>query len=261
MRWAMSGNEAASMTTDCQPVQCLAYTLHPATAHPPDSSGVCRSTLAVSEFRLLLLEGRAWPKPSQTGEILGGREVRMTPVPSTTFVFGPLLAAQTPFWPLLAAQTAFWSAAAEPTGASTTMIYTQVLNRGRPESAAPRPDVPVVTSPASDVATTASARMLSCGVLQCIRPRAPRRTVQRHENSRRSHRVRLGQLGYTELWERFAEFKRDHVRRYNRYRQKETIMLWLRTVWLMVPRARHAMRRVPSRSIRDSCALVSPRCR
>jgi hypothetical protein len=137
MRWAMSGNEAASMTTDCQPVQCLAYTLHPATAHPPDSSGVCRSTLAVSEFRLLLLEGRAWPKPSQTGEILGGREVRMTPVPSTTFVFGPLLAAQTPFWPLLAAQTPFWSAAAEPTGASTTMIYTQVLNRGRPESAAP----------------------------------------------------------------------------------------------------------------------------
>jgi len=48
-----------------------------------------------------------------------------------------------------------------------------------------RPDVPVVTSLASDVVTTAGAPMLPSGASQCIWASLPRHTLQRHENSSR----------------------------------------------------------------------------
>jgi len=92
------------------------------------------------------------------------------------------------------------------------MIYTLVQSgRGwRPKPR--RRNVPLVTLPVSDVASTAGAPTLPSGVSQCIWASPPRYALQRHENSAASARVRLAQPGYTELCEKIAEFKRDSVR-------------------------------------------------
>ena len=90
--------------------------------------------------------------------------------------------------------------------ATTTMIYTLVQSgRGwRPKPR--RRNVPLVTLPVSDVASTAGAPTLPSGVSQCIWASPPRYALQRHENSAASARVRLAQPGYTELCEKIAEF-------------------------------------------------------